>query len=191
MPRAVQSEVVLTQLGLLAATAVAIVLASWFVAANRRWIRLVVSDEPDLRVDPVADPKLWLGTAGPRLRRLLDGLRTPTAQPELDLARRQTMNRLIAFCVLAPIALFGLPVAASVISFYATTEVGRGGWIGAIFFLVLGGILGYWLYRLALATVRFGNGLVRRPTDFAIPIFGVVAALLMAWLVAWLPIGRF
>lgn len=179
----------LTQLSLLAVGAVAIVLAAWFLAANQRWIRLVVTDEPDLRVDPVADPKRWFGTAGPRLRRLLELLRTPAGQPELDLARRQTINRLITFCVLAPIALFGLPVAAAILSFYSTTEFKRGGLIGAIFLIVLAGVLGYWLYRLALATLRFGNGLAYRTTEFAISIFGIVAALVVAWLVAGSPIG--
>jgi hypothetical protein len=191
MLHAVQSDPVLTQLSLLAAAAVAMILVAWFFVANQRWIRLLVSDDPDLRSDSVAEPKRWFGTAGSRLRRLLDRLRTPTAQPELDLARRQTMNRFIAFCALAPIALFGLPVASSVISFYATTEIKRGGWIGVIFLFVLGGILSYWLYRLALATFRFGNGLLYRPTEFAISIFGVIAVLFVAWIVAGSPIGRF
>jgi hypothetical protein len=180
---------VLTQLSLFAAGAVAIALVAWFLAANQRWIRLVVDDEPDLRVDPVSDPNRWFGTAGSRLRRLLDRLRTPTTQPELDLARRQTMNRFIAFCVLAPFALFGLPVAAAIMSFYATTEIKRGGLIGVIFLIVLAGILGYWLYRLALATLRFGNGLSYRSMEFAISIFGVVAALVVVWFVAGSPIG--
>ena len=44
-------------------------------------------------------------------------------------------------------------------------------------------------HRLALATLRFGNGLPHRTTEFAISIFGIVAALLVAWFVAGSPIG--
>ena len=180
----------MTQLGLLAATSVAIVLMAWFVAANQRWIRLVYSDEPDLRIDPSSQPVRWLATAAPRIKTLLRQLRTPHQDPGFEIARRQTLNRFLIFCVLAPAALIGLPVAALIVNLFATTEIARGGFlIGIASLSVLIGILGYWIYRLVLATIQFGNGRLGRPTEFAMSLFGVVAALAGAWFVSSTRVG--
>lgn len=173
----------------IASALIVAVLAAWYLAANRNWIRLVRKREPELAVDPVTQPVQWATGAPSRLRRLLLSLRTPSSDDELEAARVRTLRRAVTACLVGALAVLGLPVATSVVAKFLKVETDRGGVTGVWIFVVFIGILAYWIWRLGRAMYRYGNGGHITAVEVALSIFGLASAVLVAAFISGTPVG--
>jgi hypothetical protein len=169
---------------------IVITLGAWYLAANRIWYRLLREREADLEVDAVAEPGRWVQTAPSRLRLLLASLGTPAADDQLEYWRRRTVNRAVGgVVVVAAVVLLG-PLAVVSVASLLSTELERGGtWFAIGFAICTIGGLGYFVSRLAIAVVRFGNGEPVPRAAFIISLVGITAFIAAAALVATVPVG--
>ena len=173
----------------IASSLIVVVLAAWYLAANREWIRLVREREPDLMIDPLTQPVQWATTGPSRIRRQLANLRSPSNDDRLEAARVRTVHRAIAGGVLGALAVLALPVGTSVVATFLNVEADRGGLTGVWIFLVLIGLLAYWLWRLVRAMYRYGNGGPASATEIGLSIFGLISAVGVAAFMSGTPLG--
>lgn len=175
---------------LLISAGIVIGLCAWYLAANRVWYRLLRERDADLGVDAVTDPTRWVRTAPTRLRLMLTSLRTPAADDQLEYWRRRTVNRAVGgVVVVVAVVLLGPPAIVSVASLLST-ELGRGGaWIATGFAITTIGGLGYFVYRLVIAVIQFGNGEPVPRSAFIISLVGITAFIAASALIAAMPVG--
>jgi hypothetical protein len=179
-----------TDLSQLLVVAVVALLAVWYLAANREWYRLLREQEAGIHIDPIAEPVRWARTGSSRFQRGLHFLLTPANDDRLELWRRRTVNRGIAGFLLGIFSVVAIPLLVSATEVLIGPALRAGGAWNVISRVVpVGFIIGYFLYRLALAVYRFGNGASVRRTEFLIGIYAIVAYILFAEFMRLNPIG--
>ena len=157
----------------------AVPLGAWFFVAIRAWYQRI-REQADVHVDPIAEPVRWARTGPSRLRILLTQMGTQAEDPDLELLRRQTLNRLIVAFLLTSLAMILGPAVVTTVSTLLRGGIEVGNLFGLVRVILVILVGGYFAYRLGRAAYRFGNGRDVRSTEFIVSIVGIVSFLFVA-----------
>jgi hypothetical protein len=161
--------------------AAAIPVLGWFLSANMAWNKAVRKQNPEVFVDPIAEPVKWIQTAP---RRLMESPKDwQRGNADLEALRVRMIRRLRAsFLLLAFLVVLIAPASRIGLSLAGT--IPDEGWFAVARLAAWAAVVGYFSFRLSMAAYRYGNGEQVSRTQFAMSIVGIVGTLAISGLMS-------
>jgi hypothetical protein len=157
----------------------ALPVVGWFLSANLAWLKALREQNPDMFVDPVAEPVKWIQSAPRRLTQSPKQWQRGDAR--LEALQIRMLRRLRAAFLLLSLLVLLTPIAIRTGISVAQNTNGSG-LFSAFSFLVWLWVIGYFTYRLAYAAYRYGDGREVSRTEFLMSVVGILGTLLISGL---------
>ena len=151
---------------------------AWYIGANRRWVQLLVAEDPRLRYDDTRDPIGWAIGSPYRLATWVRRLRAPDGRADVELWRVRMLRRFLVWIILSLAAFIIGDLPARLLISDVDTMLRRFGTEFGLLFAIVGiGVGAYYAWWAVRALWDFGNGYSLRPVALALGLLGAVVAL--------------